>query len=202
MNEPKLIFEEFYEIDVNDHTRFVEFYEVNRVYFENKKSFADKNELLSYTQVITKFIIGLENIGRYKQTIQYADKYSPFLKEQAGNHDEQLKDFTYYWSIQTSKGRAAFNLKDYNTAIEVFSELKAWDPENDYFINWLKATKHAKRNIYNNALYIAALVLMLLAVLTNDRSLSRIFMVPGLLLILVASINGFIGNKAISWSKN
>jgi tetratricopeptide (TPR) repeat protein len=202
MNERNQLFEEFYEIDVNDHIRFVEFYEVNRVYFENKKTFADKDELLSYTQAITKFIIGLENIGRYKQTIQYSDKYSPFLKEQAGNHDKQLKDFTYYWSIQTSKGRAAFNLKDYKTAIEVFSELKTWDSENDYFINWLRASKHGKRNIYNKALYIAALVFIILSVLIDDRSLSTIFLIPGLLLILVASVNDYIGNKAIRWSKN
>ncbi|HEY9115550.1 MAG TPA: hypothetical protein VIN10_12695 [Bacteroidales bacterium] len=200
MSEIKVIYEEFYNIDVNDHSRFVEFYKDNSLYFENKKTFTDYNDFICFTQVVTKFIIGLENNGRYQKTIEYADKYNKILADYISNNNLDLNDFNYYWSNLTSKGRAAFQLKDYKSAIEVFEELSEWDKENDYFKNWLKAAKHRKRNAYNKLIYIGALVFFLLAVLADDRDVSSLFLVSGFILALVASINDYIGNKAIKWS--
>ncbi len=68
------IYDEFYEIDVENHFEIVKFYEKNQMILDNKSNFIDFEEFNEHILILTKYIIGLENLGRYTKTIQYADK--------------------------------------------------------------------------------------------------------------------------------
>ena len=75
--------------------------------------------------------------------------------------DINLKDFTRYWSILTTKGRALYYLKDYKKSIPIFDRLLQWDSESDNFKNWLEASKSRNRNSINIYLYLIASILMI-----------------------------------------
>lgn len=206
MTEPLKIYRDFYHIDANDYMGIIRFYERNSLLLDNKSTFQNRDEFNHYVSVVGQYVISLENLGRYSKTIKYADKSLTLIDSKADDYGITLKDFTTYWSILTSKGRALYNLKDYKNSIQVFDKLLTWDKDNDNFKNWRDAAKTKKRNSINNYLYITAGILLFSEIFLGDLlgvPKVRLYMSGiGLLLISIALFNDYFLGKIFKSNKN
>lgn len=200
------IYIDFYDIDPNDYMGIIQFYESNSLLLDNKTEFQNKNDFNDHVSVLGKYVISLENLGKYSKTIKYADKALHLIDSKADEYSIKLKDFTIYWSILTSKGRTLYNLKDYKNSIQVFDKLLTWDADNDNFKNWRNAAKSKNRNSINNYLYIIAGLLLVTEIFLGDIMRIpkvRLYMGGmGLLLFSIALFNDYFLGKVLKWYKN
>jgi len=206
MTEPLKIYRDFYHIDANDYMGIIKFYERNSLLLDNKSTFQNRDDFNDYVSVLAQYVISLENLGRYSKTIKYADKASNIIDSRADNYGINLMEFTTYWSILTSKGRALYNLKDYKNSIQVFDRLLTWDKDNDNFKNWRDAAKAKKRNSINNYLYITAGILLVSEIFLGDLMgipKVKLYMSGiGLLLFSIALFNDYFLGKFLKSNKN
>jgi hypothetical protein len=112
MTEPLKIYSDFYSIDTKDYMGIIRFYESNSLLLDNKSTFQNRDDFNDYVSVVGQYVISLENLGKYSKTIKYADRLLHLIDTNADKYGIKLMDFTPYWSILTSKGRAHYNLKD------------------------------------------------------------------------------------------
>lgn len=161
MAEAFEIYSDFYDIEPGDSVGIIRLYEQNKILLDNKSTFKDKEDFNDYVLLSAQYVISLEKMGKYSKSVQYADKILELIDLRKDEFDINQKDFTTYWSIMTTKGRAFFYLKDYNCSILIFKKLLEWDLENDYFKLWLDESKSKKRNLINNYLYIIAAILII-----------------------------------------
>lgn len=199
------IYDEFYEIDVENHFEIIKFYEKNQMILDNKSNFIDFEEFNEHILILTKYIIGLENLGRYTKTIQYAEKNISLIENNIDKFNVSFSDFDTYWSTLTSKGRGHYNNKEYKTSIEIFEKLCEWDNENDYLKQWLEASKKGKRNSLNKYFYLTAFLFIFGELAFSDGFLSKeiklIMLKFGFLFLLVAVVNEYFWDKIIKWTK-
>ena len=205
MQEIEKIYDEFYEIEVENHFEIVKLYKKNQLILDNKSNFIDFEDFNEYILVLTKYIIGLEKLGRYTKTIQYADKNISLIENNIDKFNVPLSDYNAYWSTLTSKGRAHYNKKEYKISIEIFEKLCDWDSENDHLKEWLEASKKGKRNSLNKYFYLTAFVFIFGELVFSDGFLSKeiklIMLKVGFLFLLAALINEYFWDKIIKWTK-
>ncbi len=205
MTEPLKIYSDFYSIDTKDYMGIIRFYESNSLLLDNKSSFQNRDDFNDYVSVVGQYVISLESLGKYSKTIKYADRLSHLIDTNAGKYCIKLMDFTPYWSILASKGRAHYNLKDYKNSILVFDKLLTWDTDNDNFKIWRDGAKSKKRNSINSYLYISAAILLVTEIFFGDLSgipKIRFYMSGfGFLLILIALFNELFLGKILKWDK-
>ena len=152
-----------------------------------------------------QYVISLEKMGKYSKTVAYSDKLLQLIDLNKEEFGINLRDFTTYWSIMTSKGRALYNLKDYKNAIPIFEKLLAWDSENDNFKIWLNASKSRKRNAINKYLYIIASILLVTEIFFGDQLGNpkiKLYMTGvGFIAFMIALINEFFVDKILKMIK-
>ena len=146
MTEALEIYSDFYEIAPDDYMGIIRLYEKNQLLLDNKSTFKDKYDFNDFALLLGQYVISLEKMGKYSKTVTYSDKLLHLIDLKKKEFDINQNDFTIYWSIMTSKGRALYSQKDYKKAISIFEKLLEWDSENDNFKNWLDATKSRQRN--------------------------------------------------------
>jgi tetratricopeptide (TPR) repeat protein len=205
MAEAFEIYSDFYEIDPNDSMGIIRLYEKNQLLLDNKSAFKDKDDFKDFVLLLAQYVISLERMGKYSKTVKYSDKLLHLIDLKKDEFDINQKDFTTYWSIVTSKGRALYNLKDYKNAIPIFEKLLEWDSENDNFINWLDASKSRQRNSINKYLYIIASILIVFEIFLGDQIGNpkiRLYMAGfGLIIFMIALINEYLVDKLLKMIK-
>lgn len=193
------IYEEFYNVDPNDHTGIIKYVESNLMFLENKKHFTDYDDFYAFSLLISKYIIALENTGKYKQTIKYADKALKLFDENMEQFEIDINEYFIYWSVLVSKGRSHYDLDDYNNSIKVFERLVKRDPDNDNLIKWLEFSNSKKRNSINKYLYVSGAVFFLLYITLRSSSNGLLFLKLGYLLAIGGLINDYFGDKISKW---
>jgi tetratricopeptide (TPR) repeat protein len=205
MQEIEKIYDGFYKIDVKNHSKIVKFYENNQLILDNKSKFIDFEDFKEHTLILAQYIISLESLGKLSKTIKYAEKTLSIIETNIDNFETPIKDFDAYWSTLTSKGRAHYNIKEYKVAIEIFEKLIDWDNENDYFKQWLDASKKRKRNSLNKYFYLAAFIFIFgeIAISRNilNQEIKLMMLKLGFLCLLTALINEYFWDKIIKWIK-
>ena len=121
MTEPFKIYDDFFDLRPDDSTGIIRFYENNILLLDNKSVFKDKDEFSNYVLILSQYTISLENLGKYTKAINYAEKTLKLIDLKASDYDINLNQFTLYWSVLTTKGRAYYHLKDYSKSIIVFN---------------------------------------------------------------------------------
>ena len=86
----------------------IRFYENNILHLDNKTTFQNKDDFNDYVLVLGQYVISLESLGKYSKAIKYADKLLQLIDLKKEEFDINIKDFTTYWSILTSKGRSHY----------------------------------------------------------------------------------------------
>lgn len=206
MTEPLKIYGDFYSIDTKDYMGIIRFYESNSLLLDNKSTFQNRDDFNDYVFVVGQYVISLENLGKYSKTIKYADRLLHLIDTNADKYDIKLMDFTPYWSILTSKGRAHYNLKDYKNSILVFDKLLTWDSDNDNFKIWRDGAESKKRNSINGYLYISAAILLVTEIFLGDLigipNIKFYMSGFGFLLFLIALFNELFLGKILKMIKN
>ena len=199
MTDFQNIYNDFFEIDANNYMEIIRFYENNSLFLDNKSTFLNRDDFNDYVLVVAQFVISLENLGKYSKANKYSNKLLALIDNNVNKYGIKLIDFTPYWSILTSKGRALYYLKDYKNSAQIFDKLLIWDSDNDNFKNWRDSANRKKRNSINNYLYIIAGIL-----LVSEIFLGEFFKIPkvriymsgfGFLLISIALFNDFLSKK-------
>lgn len=205
MAEVLEIYSEFYEIAPDDYMGIIRLYEKNQLLLDNKSTFRDKNDFNDFTLLLGQYVISLEKMGKYSKTVSYSDKLLYVIDLKKKEFDINHKDFTTYWSVMTSKGRALYNLKDYKNAIPIFQKLLEWDSGNDNFKNWLDASKSRQRNSINKYLYIIASILFIIEIFLGDQigiSKIKLYMSGfGFVLFMMALINEYLVDRILKMIK-
>ncbi|MGF7140744.1 hypothetical protein [Roseimarinus sediminis] len=199
------IYSEFYTIGSNDSMGIIRLYEKNRILLDNKSTFKDKDDFNDFILLLAQYVISLEKMGKYSKTLMYSDKLLQLVDLKNDEFNINQKDFTTYWSILTSKGRALYNLKDYKKSISIFKKLLDWDSENDNFKNWLDASKSRLRNSINKYLYIIAGILFITEIFFGDKigiPKIKLYMSGfGFIIFIIALINEYLGDKILKMIK-
>jgi tetratricopeptide (TPR) repeat protein len=169
MTDSNTIYDDFYNIDLNDSTGVIKFYEKNLLLLDNKSVFQDKDDFDDYITIICQYVTSLENIGKYTKTLKYAERGINLIDLKLEEYNIDLKDYSAYWSMLSSKGRAHFYLKDYKNSIQSYEKLHRWDPDNDNIKNWLVSAKSRQRNSINKYLYVIAIILILTEMIFGNK---------------------------------
>jgi len=205
MTESLEIYSDFYEIASDDYMGIIRLYEKNQLLLDNKSTFKDKDDFNDFALLLGQYVISLEKMGKYSKTVTYSDKLLHLIDLKKKEFDINQNDFTIYWSIMTSKGRALYSQKDYKKAISIFEKLLEWDSENDNFKNWLDASKSRQRNSINKYLYIIASVLIITEIFFGDQ-----FGIPkiklymsgfGFVIFMIALINEYLVDRILKMIK-
>jgi tetratricopeptide (TPR) repeat protein len=206
MAEALEIYSDFYEIDPNDSMGIIRLYEKNQLLLDNKSTFKDKDDFNEFVLLLGQYVISLEKMGKYSKAVKYSDNLLDLIDLKKGDFNIEKKDFTTYWSIMTSKGRALYNLKDYKKSIPIFEELLEWDSDNDNFKNWLDASKSRQRNSINKYLYIIASILIITEIFFGDQIGNpkiKLYMTGfGFIIFMIALINEYLVDKILKMIKN
>ena len=201
MTEGLEIYSDFYEIDPDDSMGIIRLYEKNQLLLDNKSTFKDKDDFNDFVLFLAQYVISLEKMGKYSKAVTYSDKLLHLIDLKKKEFDINQNDFTTYWSIMTSKGRALYNLKDYKKAIPIFEKLLEWDSENDNFKNWLDASKSRQRNSINKYLYIIASVLIITEIFFGDQfgiAKIKLYMSGfGFVIFMIALINEYLVDRIL-----
>lgn len=205
MAEVLEIYSDFYDIDSNDSIGIIRLYEKNQILLDNKSTFKDYDDFEDFVLLLGQYVISLEQMGRYSKAVKYSDKLLDLIDLKKDYFKIEKKDFTTYWSIMTSKGRALYNLKNYKSSIPIFEELLEWDSDNDNFKNWLDASKSRQRNSINKYLYIIASILFIAEVFFGDQIGNpkiKLYMSGfGFIIFMIALINEYFVDKIVKMIK-
>jgi tetratricopeptide (TPR) repeat protein len=195
------IYDDFYDIDPSDYIAIIKLYENNQILLDNKSTFNDEDDFNNFVLLLAKYVISLEDKGRYSKVVRYSDKLLELIDLKKDEFGIIKKDFTTYWSVMTSKGRALYNLKDYKNAILIFEKLHEWDSDNDNLRNWLNASKSRQRNSINKYLYIVASILIVAVVFFGDQIGNqevRFYMsLFGVIIFIIILINEYLVDKIL-----
>ncbi len=201
MPEALKIYSDFYKIEPTDYIEIISFYEKNETLLDNKSKFKDKEDFNNFVLLLGQYVISLEEIGKYSKAVKYADKFLHLIDLGVEEFNIDKKDFTTYWSIMTSKGRALYYLKDYKNSISVFEKLLEWDSENDNFRNWLDESKSRRRNSINKYLYVIASILVITDIFLGDKigNPQTTFYITGsgFIIFIIALINEYFIDKIL-----
>ena len=198
INIPK-IYTGFYKIQSDDYYGIIEFYENKSVYFDNKKTFNDYEDFICFSQVAALYVISLEKKGRYRNTIEYVDKFISVFNEQFKNYEIIKNDFDAYWSILTSQGRALYEMKEYKRATIVFKNLVDRDKKNDYLKNWLDASKQGRRKSLNIYVNILAVLLFLVSIIIENKQISKSLLILGFSIFFISLVYEYLLDKFLHW---
>jgi tetratricopeptide (TPR) repeat protein len=199
MTEALEIYSDFYEIEPNDSLGIIRLYEKNKFFLDNKSNFKDKDDFNDLVLFTGQYVISLEKMGKYSKAIKYAEKLLQLIDSKKEEFNINLMEFTTYWSILTTIGRSFYNLKDYKNSVPIFEKLLEWDSDNDYFKNWLNASKSEKRNAINKYLYSLAFILFITSFTIESRKTEGILIMLGFIIAFTGTINEYFGDKIISW---
>ncbi len=190
--------DEFYDLEPDDYRGIIKFYKNHKLVFDNKSIFNDKREFKNHIVILAKYIISLEKTGKYRMVISSADNFLNFIESRIAGFEIEKSDCVEYWSILTSKGRALYNIKDYKESIRLFKQLLLWDPENDNFQEWLRASKFENRNSFNKYLYISAGLIFFVSFLFQSQ-VGVTIRIIGIVFFVIALANEYYGDKIINW---
>jgi tetratricopeptide (TPR) repeat protein len=177
----------------------IRLYEKNKFFLDNKSNFKDKDDFNDLVLFTGQYVISLEKMGKYSKAIKYAEKLLQLIDSKKEEFNINLMEFTTYWSILTTIGRSFYNLKDYKNSVPIFEKLLEWDSDNDYFKNWLNASKSEKRNAINKYLYSLAFILFITSFTIESRKTEGILIMLGFIIAFTGTINEYFGDKIISW---
>ena len=199
MTNSNTIYNDFYDLDINNSTAVIRFYEKNLLVFDNKSTFQDNADFDDYITIICQYVISLENEGKYSKTLKYAQIGIKLIDLKLDEYDIDLKDYSAYWSMLSCKGRAHFYLKDYKSSIHSFERLHSWDPELDNIKNWLESAKSRRRNSINKYFYVAGLILLFVEIIFGEKfgdpKLKLYMSVISLLFLSLGLINEYFGDR-------
>ena len=143
----------------------------------------------------------MENIGKYTKTLKYAERGINLIDLKLEEYNIDLKDYSSYWSMLSSKGRAHFYLKDYKNSIQSYERLHSWDPERDNIKNWLESAKSRQRNSINKYLYITAIILILTEMIFGNKfgnpNLKLYISIISFVIFLTGVINEYYGDNLV-----
>jgi len=201
MTDSNTIYADFYNIDSDDTTGIIKFYENNSLILDNKSVFQDKDDFNEYIIILCQYVISLEKIGKYTKAVKYAEKAVNLIEDKLSEYNINLKEFTKYWSILSSRARAQYNLKDYKNSILTFKKLYLWDPDNDNIRNWLDSAKSRQRNSINIYFYVTGLILLFVEMIFGNQfgnpKLKLYLSVISFLFLSIGLVNEYFGDKLI-----
>jgi tetratricopeptide (TPR) repeat protein len=201
MTESTTIYDDFYNLDLDNSTGVIKFYEKNLLLLDNKSVFQDKDDFDDYITIVCQYVISLENIGKYTKTLKYAERGINLIDLKLEEYNIDLKDYSSYWSMLSSKGRAHFYLKDYKNSIQSYERLHSWDPERDNIKNWLESAKSRQRNSINKYLYITAIILILTEMIFGNKfgnpNLKLYMSIISFVIFLTGVINEYYGDNLV-----
>ena len=201
MTDSNKIYADFYNIDSNDYAGIIKFYEMNLLLLDNKSVFQDKDDFYNYIEIICQYVLSLEKTGKYNKTLKYAERGIILIDLKREEYNIDLKDYSAYWFMLSSKGRAHYYLKDYKNSIHVYERLHRFDPENDIIKNCLVSAKSRQRNSINKYLYITATILIITEMIFGNKfgypKLKLYMSGIGFIILLTALINEYFGDKLI-----
>jgi tetratricopeptide (TPR) repeat protein len=201
MTESTTIYDDFYNLDLDNSTGVIKFYEKNLLLLDNKSVFQDKDDFDDYITIVCQYVISLDNIGKYTKTLKYAERGINLIDLKLEEYNIDLKDYSSYWSMLSSKGRAHFYLKDYKNSIQSYERLHSWDPERDNIKNWLESAKSRQRNSINKYLYITAIILILTEMIFGNKlgnpNLKLYMSIISFVIFLTGVINEYYGDNLV-----
>ncbi|NVO12270.1 MAG: hypothetical protein HXX16_20095 [Bacteroidales bacterium] len=201
MTDSSTIYDDFYNLDINNSTAVIKFYEKNILFLDNKLTFKDKEDFDAYITIICQYVISLETSGKYTKTLKYSEIGIKMIDLKLEEYAIDLNDYSAYWSILSSKARAHFYLKDYKASIYSFKRLHSWDPERDNIKNWLESAKSRQRNSINKYLYAIGLIFLFVEIIFGNKlgnpKLKLYLSVISIIFFSLGLINEYFGDKLI-----
>ena len=123
----------------------INFFSVNEDRLGGIKSIDNRNDLKLYIELIWQYCHGLFSKDRYNDTINTVDKYQSLIdKELTRLKAGDIKD-DWYYGLYLFKGMAAYRLKDYKTATNLFKVLTKHDDKNENYKRWLSYSTYGQR---------------------------------------------------------
>lgn len=162
------IYSDFRATFKNTPEFIIDYYTKNTIYFNNIKSFKDKEELRQYIEMTCKYVEAIYLKDRFNSSIDLADKFIAFIDTEITRLNAQdLKD-NWYYSFSFVKGMASYKLKDYKTAKVIFEKLVAYDNQNDNYYEWLQYAKHGLKMWVSKIIAIVSCILIVVEIFFKD----------------------------------
>jgi hypothetical protein len=140
-----LIYNDFRSSFENTPDFVIDYYQKNAVFFNNIKSFRDKDDLRLFIEMTCKYVEAIYQKDRYNQAIDLVTRFQALVDTEIERlNARELKD-EWYNSFQFVKGMAHYRLRDYKTSTPIFKTLTEVDHENDLYRTWLKYSRNAGR---------------------------------------------------------
>ena|SRR6056297_1728830 len=180
--------EEIETVNWKDNNSVIKFYESNSVYFENKRDFADQDELEDIARVKINYSYALHYKGHYSKAAKILKQIDSIVNKIKSN--EILYDDYLFVS-----GMNARRLKDVKLSNKYFEQLLELQPDNDLYRDWYNSNNeflfYKKSRIFG---YIGLITLVGTSFLGDYIGFSDDFRIKLLILSFLVAIGGFYGH--------
>lgn len=130
----------------------------------------------------------LTDLDSYEKALHYINRLLSLIESRPRLSGQDLLEIQEYENAVFGKGFILFNLKKYQKAENIFSQLSHRFPESDKYSNWKLAAQSWKLSRIRNPLSILVFALVIVLSLFKDQFGS--FVWPLLVIILVGIIVG------------
>ena len=135
--------EQIKQVDWNNYDNIINFYESNRLYYENFEFIEDEDKISDFIGIKLHYANALFNKSRYDKVLVILDDVSKLLNklgEGNWNYSKSKQNMMFL------KGMVYGHKKKYKIAFPIFKQLTKEDPEHYYYKLWYN---HSRLGLYN-----------------------------------------------------
>jgi hypothetical protein len=189
------IYDDF-RTDFENKPEFViDFYTKNILFFNNIKTFNNKEELRLFIEITWQYLYAIYQKDRFNDTVDNANRNLQLIDNEINRlNASDLKD-DWYNGVLNFKGMASYRLRDYKASTPIYKYLTSADPKNDNFKNWLNYSSYGQKIWLVNTINIVCGLLMVIYFFGEDYI--KIFEIR--ISILAIGFFGLVGNWAYEY---
>jgi len=158
----KSILEKSYEININNSSEIIQFYEDNKLYFDNYDKITDIEGIEKIILIKQKYCEAIVSKNHFADATTVLTHIFVLLDKLKGNSEEYE---SYYERALFFDGVILGRKKKYKESNEKFKQLILLDPKNENYQNWIETNKECiVGKKLNNIFYIALPILAFIMV--------------------------------------
>jgi tetratricopeptide (TPR) repeat protein len=196
MSEIENIYFKHLDINVQNYSDKIKYYESNIITLDSKKNFKDPEEFEQYILILADYVLALEREGYYTKAIKYADKFLLMVENRHKEFGVKLNENDFYRGVLAHKARSLFELKDYKKSKIYFERVLEIDPENDGIKNWIADCKRGSKIKKARLFYILGFIFVILDLTIGRNSGiipdSYLLAIIGFSFLMIAVYNEYI----------
>lgn len=176
------VLEKSYDINLNDSSEIIKFYEENRLYFDNYDKITDIEGIENIILIKQKYCEAIERKNHFTDAALVLEHIFVLLDKLKGNSDEY--EF-YYERALFYDGVILGRKKKYKESNTRFKRLIIIDPKNENYHDWFDTNTERIINKKLDILYYIIPVILGLTLITKDKYVGKFYSTIEISLVVI-----------------